>query len=914
MMLNRVIYIIIINLLLSLSGFGQKIYFSNGENGTFETSKIYVIENSYCEVIDSFVTNERSHSFCVSDNDSLLYNMELISIPNANGDDSPGISIYKYHTDGSFIENVLFEYETVTQADNIIYKNADTLLVTGGRGYTIIDLKNNTFNYILTIPQISFPHDISFYRNRAFVLDFFADRVVSFDLEQNLFFDDPSWSFINPIASGYRTTSISMLGDCGSPQDFVIYKRETFASDELHYTRSPDFVTDVICKVGSRINDNEVVRAIPYPLILDLDSSTDYCESNDTIISLTLCSDNEINLDGLHPYLEEYDDHIDSMTINIVDGPLAVTLDYNLSMLDKNIINNKSLVLSNTGISTIQDFTDAITSLSIENIPDDNTSRIEIEFQLFSYIRQSLPATVVLELTQEDTNAGRDTSLTFCPNVTVIDLNDYVDVAASTGIWPMGSLYDPATSTSENIPYVVEGLICPNDTAIYSIDLYPEAISQSEIISFCEGDSVLYRGEYYSQDVDILDTIPSVLSGCDSLYQMVEIRNSDTPLFARIDTTLCDGVIIDFGGQQLSASGMYRDTLHNSAGCDSVITEITLSYAPTAQMLVIDTVICSGTSLEIGGRLIDSPLVEMFSIPNVIGCDSITYDLSVMVTSVEEVTIDTLLCSGESIPIGNQTFSEATQDTLLLLDNQGCDSIQYVIDIRYKELQEAFIDTLLCAGEEFNFLGQTYTGTGSDQIVLLDSEGCDSLVINLNLEHEQALFLPDQRFDIPLSIPTPVSVEYDLDYESLTWLPQEGLSCTDCLEPEVMITEDMVYNVVIENVNGCKDIIEVSISVLAIPEASVDAYYLPNVIDTRSSNNNRFYIQTASDVVMTYSLSVYDRWGNQFFSSDNILSNDVESGWDGHHQNGAELSQGVYVYKIVTEEGKVISGDILVLR
>ena len=109
--------------------------------------------------------------------------MELIAIPNANGDDSSGISIYKYHTDGSFIENVVFEYETVDQADNIIYKNADTLLVTGGRGYTIVDLKNNVFNHVLTIPQVSFPFDFSFYRDRAFVLDFFADRVVSFDFE-----------------------------------------------------------------------------------------------------------------------------------------------------------------------------------------------------------------------------------------------------------------------------------------------------------------------------------------------------------------------------------------------------------------------------------------------------------------------------------------------------------------------------------------------------------------------------------------------------------------------------------------------------------------------------------------------------------------------------------------------------------
>jgi gliding motility-associated-like protein len=597
-----------------------------------------------------------------------------------------------------------------------------------------------------------------------------------------------------------------MLGDCGSPQDFVIYKRERLLSDELHYTSSPDFVNDVICKVGSRINDNEVVRAIPYPLILDLDDSMDYCESNDTIISLTLCSDNRISLEDLNPYLEEYDDHIDSMTIDIVDGPASVTIDYNTGRLDKNTVSPLSLVLSDTGSSTIQDFGDAITSLSIENIPTDVTSRIEIEFQLFSYIRQSLPATVVIELTQEDTYAGRDTSLVFCPDETAVDLNDFLDMDANPGIWPTGNIYDPSTATLSDVLYIVEGQVCANDTAVYGIQLYPEAFMMSERISFCAGDSVLYQGRYYSQNIDLVDTMISVVTGCDSLYRNIEIRDYDMPIEVQLDTTICAGASIVFLGQVLDTSGVYRDTLQNAAACDSIIVELSLTM--------------------------QAPITE--------------------------------------------------------------------IDI----------DTQLCVGNVLTILGQTYTEAVFEQIIVPDSQGCDSIILNINLEYEESSILPDQSFEITPSIPTQISIDYDLDYDRITWMPEEGLNCTDCLDPIVALDQDATYQLQINPVGSCAEIINVQFFVIEEEKE----YYLPNVFSISDPGNNKFYLQSSSGNFTTYSLSIYDRWGSQVFLAEDIQANEASVGWNGSAYSGQELSQGVYVYKIVLEDGSILSGDILMLK
>ena len=85
------------------------------------------------------------------------------------------------------------------------------------------------------------------------------------------------------------------------------------------------------------------------------------------------------------------------------------------------------------------------------------------------------------------------------------------------------------------------------------------------------------------------------------------------------------------GNQTVDSPGTYTDTLSSVSGCDSLVTEITLSYASAEQLVVIDTLICSGTSIEIGGRLIENSTVEEFTIMNSIGCAGITYDISVRV-------------------------------------------------------------------------------------------------------------------------------------------------------------------------------------------------------------------------------------------------------------------------------------------
>ena len=624
------------------------------------------------------------------------------------------------------------------------------------------------------------------------------------------------------------------------------------------------------------------------------------------------------------------------------------------------------VVLIGDGQETFDDYEEVIRSLRYIDAASEITITVkEVNFRAFRDTLSGQLATAFLHITEARMSAGEDTYIELC-EVEDLDLNNYLPSDVVGGVWENLSGFigiDELQDTS--VSYITNGIICPADTATYFINIEPPAIEQIEQLEYCIGDSVVYEGQYYFNPTSFIDTLESIETGCDSIYKTIEINVLDQVMMLDIDTTLCVGEVFMIGNQTVDSPGTYTDTLSSVSGCDSLVTEITLSYASAEQLVVIDTLICSGTSIEIGGRLIENSTVEEFTIMNSIGCDSITYDISVRVSEVqditidtilcngetiqignqifsestqellllvdsqgcdsitydlivrvsevEEVTIDTTLCNGEMIQIGNQIFSEATQEELLLVDSQGCDSIQYVIDIEYKELQEEFIDTLLCAGEVFNFLGQRYTESGLEQIVVVGSEGCDSIIINVDLDFEQVSFLPDQSFEIPLSNPTQVIIDYDLDYDSVTWIPQEGLSCDDCLDPIVDLEQDATYQVEINPIGSCAEIINVQIKVIE-EESEESDFYLPNVISISTSGNDKFFLQSGTDNIMTYSMSVYDRWGSQVFVSENINSNDASAGWGGRNYNGADLLQGVYVYKIVLEDGSVVSGDILVLR
>ena len=124
------------------------------------------------------------------------------------------------------------------------------------------------------------------------------------------------------------------------------------------------------------------------------------------------------------------------------------------------------------------------------------------------------------------------------------------------------------------------------------------------------------------------------------------------------------------------------------------------------------------------------------------------------------------------------------------------------------------------------------------------------------------------------------------DINSYVWSPVTGLSCDVCPAPIVntsLATDTVIYyQVTINYNNGCSATAYDTIHILS--GVAIGNAFTPN----GDGKNDVFTIM--ADGVNTYHMSIYNRWGQLVFES-----NDKADGWDGSYK-GAQQPQGEYVY------------------
>ncbi|NKQ39073.1 MAG: gliding motility-associated C-terminal domain-containing protein, partial [Methanosarcinales archaeon] len=119
------------------------------------------------------------------------------------------------------------------------------------------------------------------------------------------------------------------------------------------------------------------------------------------------------------------------------------------------------------------------------------------------------------------------------------------------------------------------------------------------------------------------------------------------------------------------------------------------------------------------------------------GCDSIIYDVTIIVDSFENVVIDTTICQGVPFIINGVTYSTNQVNTLdtAYYSQSGCDSIHYDITINIDSSENVIVDTAICQGQSVMVNGMNYT---SNQVNTLDTafysfSACDSILYTINI-------------------------------------------------------------------------------------------------------------------------------------------------------------------------------------
>lgn len=239
-------------------------------------------------------------------------------------------------------------------------------------------------------------------------------------------------------------------------------------------------------------------------------------------------------------------------------------------------------------------------------------------------------------------------------------------------------------------------------------------------IDLCEGDSLIVGDHIYQTTGAYLDTLLSV-SGCDSIV-FTELNVHPEFTFTQ-NVSICNGDTVTVGSSIYTQPGNYTDILQTINGCDSIISTV-LTVLPS----VIDNaegIICKGDTIRIGNESYTEAGVYIQTSEAENGCtNSLVVTINVLET---EFTSIASICEGDSLKVGYSVYTEEGIYTDRLISSFGCDSIiTTILSVFPPSFVEHSIE--ICAGDSIVIGTHVYKTSGFYSDTLSNVFGCDSVI------------------------------------------------------------------------------------------------------------------------------------------------------------------------------------------
>lgn len=250
-----------------------------------------------------------------------------------------------------------------------------------------------------------------------------------------------------------------------------------------------------------------------------------------------------------------------------------------------------------------------------------------------------------------------------------------------------------------------------------------------------------------------------------------------------------------------------------------------------------------------------------------------------------------MACSGSGFAFGSNVFTEdgIYRDTITTAS--GCDSL-VSIDLAFTSTIIIDTSAVLCDGNIVTIGDLVYTELGMFSDTLISRYGCDSIVnAIISMPDPESLELGGSRSLCPGESLTLTLSNFD------SYLWSDGTT-----DSSIIITRPGIYNVEVIDGNNCTLTDDIVITEGCNLEVGAANIFSPN-----NDMINDGWSPTFSEVPTTYVLSIYDRFGNQVFTS-----NDLTQTWDGRFES-TELSSGVYVWRIEAD-GQMFWGNVTLIK
>ncbi len=203
--------------------------------------------------------------------------------------------------------------------------------------------------------------------------------------------------------------------------------------------------------------------------------------------------------------------------------------------------------------------------------------------------------------------------------------------------------------------------------------------------------------------------------------------------------------------------------------------------------------------------------------------------------------------------------------------------------------------------------------SGTNTVSAIDANGClaDTTAILDEVQIPEVDLGED--FSVDLGNTTYIDAYVSLNSTSFAWSPETGLSCIDCLDPEVLPLDTITYWLSVTSEDGCTR--EDSVTIRVRKNRNV---YVPNAFSPNNDGvNDAFTVFAGVNVAEIKNFKVFSRWGELVFERSQFLPNDLSLGWDGTFR-GQKVQRGVFVWRaeIAYIDGAVfsLSGDVVLVE
>ena len=379
------------------------------------------------------------------------------------------------------------------------------------------------------------------------------------------------------------------------------------------------------------------------------------------------------------------------------------------------------------------------------------------------------------------------------------------------------------------------------------------------------------------------------------------------------------GVHFRTGTDQTSARvQIVNATASGSPPCgnDFAIDDISLRLCNVQIEQSVDLCDLPDGQLTVGSQVYTEPGTYLDVLPIANSCNDTLITTVLTGTTRRLPTLHYAFCQGDSVEVDGRYFTESAAfiDTLTG-PAPDCPRFQ-PYEIVAQPPQSRNQEVTLCNGESIQVGNNTYSLAGTYVDSLSTPAGCDSIVITTIATGNIAVAVDPATVNLDLGDELQLSstVSFSDDYR-LSWQPATAFSCTDCPDPLLQATSSGTYQLIATDLpSGCADSTTVTVMV-----NTCEAVFVPNAFSPNQDQiNDQLEVFTDDCFTRLLSWRIFDRWGGLVYeTNDQLLPNQTFTGWDGQ-RDGLNSPTGTYFYQLVLERRTggdfVVVGEVVLVR